>query len=402
MLSINSSISDSVALWPHAHTDALTWLVGGVVKLHVEGVPVVDDGFGRAGIVAEAEGLQRGVVAGGFGADGDGRLALPIGDGEVLVPVRGSCKRARGGSGLGGQRGTALRSVTSAAPVRLRGKPARGARRGQSPRWGERSRVPPGWVPPCAPSPRVGTQRMLGAPLRRRWHLKVTEAKPKRLRAQGTAEPRRCFPGRPAGKGVPPCPTLTVVAVVPPVMGHGAPARLRRLSQRRGLGGLSGAFIGSRELHALLRGRRKGWGARAGAEGDFARGRRERGPLITRDPPAAEPRRARPGAKRLAVRAAGGKRQPCPAPHRARTASRGLPAVPRRGALRPWAGAAAAERGASVRARPGASGVRGRRAAAAPCWGPWERLRARGTAGPGRRSAGGAGSFPVGAAFGRD
>lgn len=243
---------------------------------------------------------------------------------------------------------------------------------------------------------------MLGAPLRRRWHLKVTEAKPKRLRAQGTAEPRRCFPGRPAGKGVPPCPTLTVVAVVPPVMGHGAPARLRRLSQRRGLGGLSGAFIGSRELHALLRGRRKGWGARAGAEGDFARGRRERGPLITRDPPAAEPRRARPGAKRLAVRAAGGKRQPCPAPHRARTASRGLPAVPRRGALRPWAGAAAAERGASVRARPGASGVRGRRAAAAPCWGPWERLRARGTAGPGRRSAGGAGSFPVGAAFGRD
>lgn len=98
----------------------------------------------------------------------------------------------------------------------------------------------------------------------------------------------------------------------------------------------------------------------------------------------------------------GGKRRPCPAPHRARTASRGLPAVPRRGALRPWAGAAAAERGASVRARPGASGVRGRRAAAAPCWGPWERLRARGTAGPGRRSAGGAGSFPVGAAFGRD
>lgn len=51
-------------------------------------MPVVDDGFGRAGIVAEAEGLQRGVVAGGFGADGDGRLALPIGDGEVLVPVR--------------------------------------------------------------------------------------------------------------------------------------------------------------------------------------------------------------------------------------------------------------------------------------------------------------------------
>lgn len=399
MLSINSSISDSVALWPHAHTDALTWLVGGVVKLHVEGVPVVDDGFGRAGIVAEAEGLQRGVVAGGFGADGDGRLALPIGDGEVLVPVRGSCKRARGGSGLGGQRGTALRSVTSAAPVRLRGKPARGARRGQSPRWGERSRVPPGWVPPCAPSPRAGTQRMLGAPLRRRWHLKVTEAKPKRLRAQGTAEPRRCFPGRPAGKGVPPCPTLTVVAVVPPVMGHGAPARLRRLSQRRGLGGLSGAFIGSRELHALLRGRRKGWGARAGAEGDFARGRRERGPLITRDPPAAEPRRARPGAKRLAVRAAGGQEAAV-----SRTASRPhrITRAPGRAAPRGAATLGWGSGGGARRVRSSASGgERGARAACrccallgavgtAPCAG-------HGRAGP--AECGGCGIVPRGCRF---
>lgn len=134
MLSINSSISDSVALWPHAHTDALTWLVGGVVKLHVEGVPVVDDGFGRAGIVAEAEGLQRGVVAGGFGADGDGRLALPIGDGEVLVPVRGSCKRARGGSGLGGQTGSALRSVTSPRHLYGWGENPLGERGGGSPR----------------------------------------------------------------------------------------------------------------------------------------------------------------------------------------------------------------------------------------------------------------------------
>lgn len=96
-------------------------------------MPVVDDGFGRAGIVAEAEGLQRWVVAGGLAADVDGRLALPIGDGKVLVPVRGSCKRTRGGSGLGGHRYRSAEHDVPAAPVRPLGKPVGGARRGQFP-----------------------------------------------------------------------------------------------------------------------------------------------------------------------------------------------------------------------------------------------------------------------------
>ncbi|XP_072183591.1 uncharacterized protein [Excalfactoria chinensis] len=183
-------------------------------------------------------------------------------------------------------------------------------------------------------------------------------------------------------------------------MGHGAPARLRRLSQRRGLGGLSGAFIGSRELHALLRGQRKGWGARAGAEGDFGRGRRERGPLITRDPPAVEPRRARSGAKRFVGFRWGNERRPRPAPHRARNASgphhagsRPCRAVPRGaatlgrgsgcGAGRVCASASGGERGARAACRCcallGAAGT-------APCAG-------HGRVGPGRRSAVGAGSF---------
>lgn len=190
-------------------------------------------------------------------------------------------------------------------------------------------------------------------------------------------------------------------------MGHGAPTRLRRLSQRRGLGGLSGAFIGSRELHALLRGRRKGWGARAGAEGDFARGRRERSPLITRDPPAAEPRRARPGTKGFTAPPAGvrGGRVPrriAPAPRRsgiarapARAAPRGAATLGRGsggGAGRVCASASGGERDARAACRCcallGAAGT-------APCAG-------HGTAEPDRRSAEGVGSFPVGAAFGRD
>lgn len=56
-------------------------------------MPVVDDGSGRAGIVAEAERLKRGVVLGGLAANINGGLALSIGDGEVFVPVSGSCKR---------------------------------------------------------------------------------------------------------------------------------------------------------------------------------------------------------------------------------------------------------------------------------------------------------------------
>lgn len=55
-------------------------------------MPVVDDVPGRAAIVAEAQRLQGGVVPGGLAADVDGRLALPVGDGEVLVPVSGSWK----------------------------------------------------------------------------------------------------------------------------------------------------------------------------------------------------------------------------------------------------------------------------------------------------------------------
>lgn len=70
------------------------WLVGRIVKLHVEGVPVVDNGFSRAGIVAETERLQSRIVLGGLGADGNRGLALSLGNGEVLVPVSGSYKTA--------------------------------------------------------------------------------------------------------------------------------------------------------------------------------------------------------------------------------------------------------------------------------------------------------------------
>lgn len=60
-------------------------------------MPVVDDAFGSAGVITEAERLQRGVVPGGLAADSDWRLALSIGDGEVLVPVSGSCGTAQSG-----------------------------------------------------------------------------------------------------------------------------------------------------------------------------------------------------------------------------------------------------------------------------------------------------------------
>lgn len=108
----------------------------------------------------------------------------------------------------------------------------------------------------------------------------------------------RCRSGRqvPAqrdGRG-----SLTVVAAVSPVVGHGAPpAGSVRPGCRSAVraAGLSGAFIGSRQLHALLRGRRKGWGARAGAEGDRARGRRERAPYNPRPRSRAGPGPVRPG-----------------------------------------------------------------------------------------------------------
>lgn len=61
-------------------------------------MPVVDDAFGRAGIITEAERLQRGVVLGGLAADVNRRLALSIGDGKVLMPVSGSCKTAESNS----------------------------------------------------------------------------------------------------------------------------------------------------------------------------------------------------------------------------------------------------------------------------------------------------------------
>lgn len=53
-------------------------------------MPVVDDAFGRAGIITEAKRLQRGVVLGGLAADVNRGLALSIGDGKVLMPVSGS------------------------------------------------------------------------------------------------------------------------------------------------------------------------------------------------------------------------------------------------------------------------------------------------------------------------
>lgn len=58
-------------------------------------MPVVDNVSGRAGIIAEAKRLQRGVVLGGLAADVNGGLALSIGDGKVLMPVSGSCKTAK-------------------------------------------------------------------------------------------------------------------------------------------------------------------------------------------------------------------------------------------------------------------------------------------------------------------
>lgn len=61
-------------------------------------MPVVDDVSGRAGIITEAKGLQRGVVLGGLAADVNGRLALSIGDGKVLMPVSGSCETAESNS----------------------------------------------------------------------------------------------------------------------------------------------------------------------------------------------------------------------------------------------------------------------------------------------------------------
>lgn len=64
-------------------------------------MPVVDDVPSRAGIVTEAERLQSGVVLGGLAADGNRGLALSIGDGEVFVPVSGSCKTKRKSSSVG-------------------------------------------------------------------------------------------------------------------------------------------------------------------------------------------------------------------------------------------------------------------------------------------------------------
>lgn len=61
-------------------------------------MPVVDDVSGRAGIVTEAQRLQRGVVLGRLAADVNWGLALPIGDGKVLMPVSGSCKTAESNS----------------------------------------------------------------------------------------------------------------------------------------------------------------------------------------------------------------------------------------------------------------------------------------------------------------
>lgn len=61
-------------------------------------MPVVDDAPSRAGVITEAERLQRGVVLGRLAADGNGGLALSIGDGEVFVPVSGPCKTALGSS----------------------------------------------------------------------------------------------------------------------------------------------------------------------------------------------------------------------------------------------------------------------------------------------------------------
>lgn len=61
-------------------------------------MPVVDYVPGRAGVITEAERLQRGVVLGRLAANVDRGLALPIGDGKVFVPVSRSCKTAKSSS----------------------------------------------------------------------------------------------------------------------------------------------------------------------------------------------------------------------------------------------------------------------------------------------------------------
>lgn len=121
-------------------------------------------------------------------------------------------------------------------------------------------------------APRAHSRRGQGLGARRSGH--VPGAAPGDLPAgvPHRTAPRRTAPGR-AGPGThrPGCRI--------PSGGTWCAARLRprRLSQRRGPGALSGAFIGSRQLHALLpaaggRGGERGWGARAGAEGDSAGG----------------------------------------------------------------------------------------------------------------------------------
>lgn len=74
---------------------ALTWAVGVVREGHLEGVSVVEDVEAGGRVVLQVERLQPRVVRRVAGHDVDGRLAGPVGDGEVIGPFVGSYKKKK-------------------------------------------------------------------------------------------------------------------------------------------------------------------------------------------------------------------------------------------------------------------------------------------------------------------
>lgn len=72
---------------PPQSDQVLTAFVTRVIKLHVEGMPIVHYVFGCRWVITDIQGLQGGIILGRLRLDVDWGLPLSIGNGEVLMPV---------------------------------------------------------------------------------------------------------------------------------------------------------------------------------------------------------------------------------------------------------------------------------------------------------------------------
>lgn len=70
----------------------LTGAVRVIIKVHLEGVSVVEDALGVGGVIPEFQSLQRGVILSLLGNDVDGRLSRPVSNRKIISPFVRSYK----------------------------------------------------------------------------------------------------------------------------------------------------------------------------------------------------------------------------------------------------------------------------------------------------------------------